>query len=146
MAEQVLQDPAVQSLSSFIGVDGANATLNAGRMLINLKPKAQRDASIDEVVRRMANRPAKVPGIELYLQPVQDLTIEDRVAKTQYQFLLSSPDGERAGPLDHATGGATCGNPKLADVASDQQNQGLQAYVEIDRGAASRPGGDGGGH
>ena len=143
LAEQILKDPAVQSLSSFIGVDGANATLNAGRMLINLKPKEERDAAsrdISAVIRRITEGSGKVPGIALYLQPVQDLTIEDRVAKTQYQFLLSSPDAavlnasttallERLRPL-----------PQLADVASDLQDQGLQAYIEIDRAAASRLG------
>jgi multidrug efflux pump len=140
IAEQVLKDPAVESLSSFIGVDGGNATLNAGRLLINLKPKAQRDASIDEVVRRIGESARRVPGIELYLQPVQDLTIEDRVAKTQYQFLLSSPDGNELDRWTTQLLERLRGNPKLADVASDQQNQGLQAYVEIDRGAASRLG------
>ena len=140
IAEQVLKDPAVESLSSFIGVDGGNATLNAGRLLINLKPKAQRDASIDEVVRRIGESARRVPGIELYLQPVQDLTIEDRVAKTQYQFLLSSPDGTELDRWTTQLLERLRGNPKLADVASDQQNQGLQAYVEIDRGAASRLG------
>ena len=94
MAELVLKDPAVQSLSSFIGIDGGNTTLNAGRLLINLKPKAERDAdsrNIADIIRRITENTRKVPGIELFLQPVQDLTIEDRVAKTQYQFLLSSP-------------------------------------------------------
>ena len=143
LAEQVLRDPAVQSLSSFIGVDGANATLNAGRMLINLKPKEARDADsgdIQAVIRRITVASHNVAGITLYLQPVQDLTIEDRIAKTQYQFLMSSPDAEvltrwTTTLLEHLRQ-----LPQISDVASDQQDQGLQAYVEIDRAAASRLG------
>jgi multidrug efflux pump len=140
LAEQILKDPAVQSLSSFIGVDGANATLNAGRMLINLKPKAERDAAVGEIIRRLVDSSRKVPGIELYMQPVQDLTIEDRIAKTQYQFLLSSPDADTLNTWTSRLLAALRDEPDLADVASDQQNQGLQAYVEIDRAAAGRLG------
>jgi multidrug efflux pump len=138
MAELLLQDPAVQSLSSFIGVDGANATLNAGRMLINLKPKAERDPQardITSVMRRLSDGlRSKVPGMDLYMQPVQDLSIEDRVAKTQYQFLLSSPDGRGCQTSwTHQLVERLRALPKLADVASDLQDQGLQAYVKIDR-------------
>jgi multidrug efflux pump len=138
-----MKDPAVQSLSSFIGVDGSNATLNAGRMLINLKPKDERDAGsrdVGTVMRRLADSARQVPGMALYLQPVQDLTIEDRVAKTQYQFLMSSPDAEA---LSQATGALMARLrqlPQLADVASDLQDQGLQAHVQIDRSAAGRLG------
>ena len=143
LAEQVLKDPAVASLSSFIGVDGANTTLNTGRMLINLKPKEERDAQsrdIAQVMRRLSAASQAVQGIRLYLQPVQDLSIEDRVAKTQYQYLLSSPS------IDDLNFGAARllqrlrALPQLQDVASDLQNQGLQAYVEIDRTAAGRLG------
>ena len=143
MAEHVLQDPAVQSLSSFIGVDGANATLNAGRMLINLKPKAERDAAssdISVVIRRLTESSRAVPGMALYLQPVQDLTIEDRIAKTQYQFLLSSPDAAALTQWTEALLARLRELPQLADVGSDLQEQGLQAYIEIDRAAASRLG------
>jgi multidrug efflux pump len=144
MAELLLQDPAVQSLSSFIGVDGANATLNAGRMLINLKPKAERDPQardITTVMRRLSDGAAgKVPGMALYLQPVQDLSIEDRVAKTQYQFLLSSPDAAALSTWTHQLVERLRTLPQLADVGSDMQEQGLQAYIEIDRSAASRLG------
>ena len=144
MAELLLQDPAVASLSSFIGVDGANATLNAGRMLINLKPKAERDAAardITTVMRRLSDGVAgKVPGMALYLQPVQDLSIEDRVAKTQYQFLLSSPDAAALSTWTHQLVERLRTLPQLADVGSDMQEQGLQAYIEIDRSAASRLG------
>ncbi len=149
LAEQILKDPAVQSLSSFIGVDGANATLNAGRMLINLKPKEERNAAassssasrdISAVIRRITEGSGKVPGIALYLQPVQDLTIEDRVAKTQYQFLLSSPDAAVLNASTTALLERLRTLAQLADVASDLQDQGLQAYIEIDRAAASRLG------
>jgi multidrug efflux pump len=143
MAELVLKDPAVQSLSSFIGIDGGNTTLNAGRMLINLKPKAERDAAskdIASIIRRITENTRKTPGIELFLQPVQDLTIEDRVAKTQYQFLLSSPNIDELNLHTNALLERLRTLPQLADVASDLQDKGLQAYVEIDRAAAGRLG------
>jgi len=140
LADVVLTDPAVASLSSFIGVDGSNATLNSGRMLINLKPKAQRDANASDIIRRLQPKLAKVDGITLYMQPVQDLTIEDRVSRTQYQFTVESVDVQNLGTwvrkltdrLQHA--------PQLADVASDFSDGGLQAYVEFDRSTASRMG------
>jgi multidrug efflux pump len=141
VAAVVLRDPAVDSLSSFIGVDGINSTLNSGRMLINLKPLAERGGvrAID-VIRRLQPKLAAVEGIALYMQPVQDLTIEDRVSRTQYQFSVvdANPDElylwvpklvERLRAI-----------PQLADVASDLQLQGLQSYVEIDRDTASRLG------
>jgi multidrug efflux pump len=141
LAEQILKDPAVQSLSSFIGVDGGNATLNAGRMLINLKPREERKGvTISDIIRRINDSTRSVPGIELFMQPVQDLTIEDRVSKTQYQFLLSSPDGDALGTWTAQLLERLRGLPQLADVASDLQDKGLQAYVEIDRGAAGRLG------
>ena len=143
MAEQILKDPAVASLSSFIGVDGTNTTLNAGRMLINLKPKAERDVesrNISNVIRRITEATRSVPGIELYLQPVQDLTIEDRIAKTQYQFLLSSPNIEELNSWTVQLLERLRTLPQLADVASDLQDNGLQAFVEIDRGTAGRLG------
>jgi multidrug efflux pump len=140
LADVVLTDPAVASLTSFIGVDGSNATLNSGRMLINLKPKSQRDASASDIIRRLQPKLAKVDGITLYMQPVQDLTIEDRVSRTQYQFTVESVDVQNLGVwvrkltdrLQHA--------PQLADVASDFSDGGLQAYVEFDRTTASRLG------
>ncbi len=143
MAEQILKDPAVASLSSFIGVDGANTTLNAGRMLINLKPKGERDVesrNVSNIIRRITEATRAVPGIELFLQPVQDLTIEDRIAKTQYQFLLSSPNIDELNSWTVQLMERLRTLPQLADVASDLQDKGLQAYVEIDRGAAGRLG------
>ena len=140
LAEEILKDSAVQSVSSFIGVDGVNTTLNQGRMLINLQPKAQRDASASAVLQRLATASRKVAGIEVYLQPVQDLTIEDRIAKTQYQFLLSGPNFDELNSNAAALLRRLRGLPQLADVGSDVQDQGLQAFVDIDRVAASRLG------
>ncbi|MBV8618897.1 MAG: MdtB/MuxB family multidrug efflux RND transporter permease subunit [Curvibacter sp.] len=140
LAEQVLKDPAVQSLSSFIGVDGTNATLNAGRMLINLKPRDQRDATASEVIRRLSAQIQAVPGIELYMQPVQDLTIEDRISRTQYQFMMSSPNSDDLANATRSLMARLRQRPELVDVASDLQDQGRQAYVNIDRDAAGRLG------
>jgi multidrug efflux pump len=140
LARAVLEDPAVENLSSFIGVDGINVTLNSGRMLINLKPLEARDASAVEVIRRLQERLKKVEGITLYMQPVQDLTIEDRVSRTQYQFTLEDANPDTLASWTPRLIERLRQVPQLADVASDQQDQGLQAYVEIDRAAASRLG------
>ncbi|RIK98133.1 MAG: multidrug transporter subunit MdtB [Burkholderiales bacterium] len=140
LARAILQDPAVQSLTSFIGVDGANPTLNTGRMLIDLKPLAERDLDAVGVIRRLQRRAADVPGITLYLQPVQDLTIEDRLARTQYQFTVEEPDPQRLALWVPRLVERMRALPQLADVASDLQDSGLQAYVEIDRDAAARTG------
>ena len=136
----ILADPAVASLSSYIGVDGTNPTLNSGRMLINLKPQHDRKEKAIEIIRRLQPKLAAVSGITLYLQPVQDLTIESSVSRTQYQFSVESanPDdltlwvGRLVDRLREL--------PALADVASDLQNEGLQAYLEIDRDSAARLG------
>ncbi|KFF42511.1 MULTISPECIES: MdtB/MuxB family multidrug efflux RND transporter permease subunit [Pseudomonas] len=140
LAKIILADPAVQSLSSYIGVDGDNATLNSGRLLINLKAHGQRDLSAAEVITRLQPQIDKLVGIRLFMQPVQDLTIEDRVSRTQYQFSMSSPDAELlalwSGKLVHALSQ----QPELTDVASDLQDKGLQVYLVIDRDAASRLG------
>ncbi|BBB64998.1 resistance-nodulation-cell division (RND) efflux transporter [Undibacterium sp. YM2] len=138
LASVILTDPAVESVSSFIGVDGANATLNAGRMLIVLKPLNVRVISATQIARRLSELTRKVPGIAIYMQAVQDLTIEDRIAKTQYQFMLSSPDIAELSRSTTALLERLRKLPQLADVASDQQELGLQAYVDIDRDAAGR--------
>ena len=138
IAERVLQDPAVESVSSFIGVDGGNTTLNQGRLQIALKPGRADNATA--VARRITDAAAGEPGIALFLQPVQDLTIEDRVAKTQYQFTLSSPDAAELSRSTAAVLERLRGLKQLVDVASDQQEKGLQAYVDIDRDAAGRLG------
>jgi multidrug efflux pump len=134
----ILQDPAVESLSSFIGVDGTNVTLNSGRMLINLKPLSKRDATATPVIRRLQTKLADVEGITLYMQPVQDLTIEDRVSRTQYQFTVEDTDPEELSALVPKLVERLRQSPLLADVASDLQDNGLQAYVDIDRATASR--------
>nr|WP_315426029.1 MdtB/MuxB family multidrug efflux RND transporter permease subunit [uncultured Albidiferax sp.] len=140
LAEVILQDSAVQSVSSFIGVDGVNTTLNQGRILINLKPKAARDASASAILRRLSDASRKVAGITVYMQPVQDLTIEDRISKTQYQFLLSSPNFDELNSAAAELLARLRTLPQLADVGSDVQDKGLQAYVEIDRIAAGQLG------
>ncbi len=140
LAQAVLKDPAVASLSSFIGVDGTNTTLNSGRMLINLKPLRERGVSASEVIRRLAPRLARVPGISLYLQPVQDLTIEDRVSRTQYQFSVEDANPDELAAWVPKIVERLRRLPQLVDVASDLQDRGLQAYVEIDRNSAGRLG------
>jgi multidrug efflux pump len=139
LAQKILEDPAVESLSSFIGVDGANATLNTGRMLINLKPHGQRPHAT-EVIRRLQQNTAKLVGITLYMQPVQDLTIEDRVSRTQFQFTLDTAKIEELGVWVPRLVDRLRQLPELVDVTSDLQNQGLQAYLDIDRDTAARLG------
>jgi multidrug efflux pump len=140
LAQVILRDPGVESLSSFIGVDGQNITPNSGRMLINLKAHADRDARAIDVMRRLQPELAKVPGITLYMQPVQDLTVEDRVSRTQYQYTLEAADPALLDEWVPKLVERLSALPQLADVASDLQNQGLQAYVEIDRDSAGRLG------
>ncbi len=135
----ILQDPAVDSLSSFIGVDGSNATLNTGRFLINLKPLAERERA-DEVIARLQTAVAEVQGIKLFMQPVQDLTIEDKVSPTQYQISLEDADAEVLRAWVPKLVARLSAAPELADVTSDQQEGGLQAHVEIDRNMAARYG------
>ncbi|PWB33960.1 multidrug transporter subunit MdtB [Pseudomonas sp. SDI] len=136
----ILKDPAVQSLSSYIGVDGDNATLNSGRVLINLKPHGERDLTAAQVISRLQPQLDKLVGIRLFMQPVQDLSIEDRVSRTQYQFSLSSPDAELLALWSGKLSDALQQRAELKDVASDLQDKGLQVYLAIDRDAASRVG------
>jgi multidrug efflux pump len=140
LAKVVLQDPAVESLTSFIGVDGTNTTLNSGRMLINLKPRSERKASATTVIRRLQRKLADVEGIALYMQPVQDLTIETRVSRTQYQFTVEDVDSTELATWVHRLLERLNAVPELADVASDLSDNGLQAYVDFDRTTASRLG------
>ncbi|HEY2345985.1 MAG TPA: efflux RND transporter permease subunit [Xanthomonadaceae bacterium] len=139
LGAEILKDPAVDSLSSFIGVDGTNTTLNSGRFLINLKPHGSRD-DVEAVMGRLQDAAAKLPGITLWLQPVQDLTIEDRVSRTQYQFTLESPNIDDLNTWTPKLVEKLRQQPQLADVASDLQSQGLQAYLAIDRDTAGRLG------
>ncbi|PKF72554.1 multidrug transporter subunit MdtB [Pseudomonas fluvialis] len=140
LSEVILADPAVASLSAYIGVDGDNSTLNSGRLLINLKPHGEREVSAQQVIERLRPALAGVPGIELFLQPVQDLSIEDKVSRTQYQFSLESPDSTLLHEWAPRLLAALQAQPALRDVSNDQQEQGLQVYVEIDRDAAARLG------
>ena len=140
LAEQILQDPAVDNLSSFIGVDGSNATLNSGRFLINLKPQAQRGETASEVIERLRPKLAEVNGIKAFLQPIQDLTLENRISKTQFQFTLQSIDFAELSKWSQKLVEHLQDSTSLQDVASDLQDQGLQAYINIDRATASRLG------
>jgi multidrug efflux pump len=138
LAQVLLQDPAIESLSSFIGIDGANATLNSGRIQINLKPLEERHASAVDIIRRLQPELANVEGIRLFMQPVQDLTVEDRVSRTQFQYSLEHPDAQELSLWAPRFVQKLQALPQLRDVASDDQNLGLQARVVIDRDAASR--------
>ena len=140
LADALLQDPDVDHLTSFIGVDGNNTTLNSGRMQISLKPFEGRKDAVGTVMAHLRERSAHVPGIAAYFQPVQDLSIEDRVSKTQYQFLLSAPDAQILNDASARLLERLKTQPLLSDVASDLQDGGLQAYVQIDREAAGRLG------
>jgi multidrug efflux pump len=140
LARVILQDPAVASLSSFIGVDGSNTTLNSGRVQINLKPHAARKDNVATVIARLQQQLAKVEGITLYLQAVQDLTIETRVARTQYQFTLEDPAAAVLAEWTPKLLSRLQQLPQLREVASDLQDQGLQASIHIDRDSAARLG------
>ncbi|HEX5539893.1 MAG TPA: efflux RND transporter permease subunit, partial [Methylophilaceae bacterium] len=139
LVDVILKNPAVESVSSFIGIDGTNTTLNSGRMLINLKPKAERPG-VAEVMRELQHELADVPGITLYMQAVQDLTIEDRVSRSQYRFIMEDADAKVLARGVNAMVQKLQQSPLLKDVVSDLQNDGLQAYLDIDRDAASRLG------
>jgi multidrug efflux pump len=140
LAKVILQDPAVQSLSSFIGVDGTNTSLNNGRIQINLKPLEDRKVSADNVIRRLQPELSKVKGITLFMQPVQDLTVEDRVSRTQYQYSIEDPNPNELAVWAPRLVEKLQTVPQLRDVASDQQNGGLQASLVIDRDTTSRLG------
>jgi multidrug efflux pump len=140
LAQVVLKDPAVESLSSFIGVDGTNTTLNSGRILINLKPLAIRKVTATEVMKRLQPSLAQVEGITLYMQPVQDLTVEDRVSRTQYQYSLEDPNAEELNTWTTRFVNRLKTLPQLQDVATDQQTGGAQSTLVIDRVTASRLG------
>jgi len=141
LADAVLEDPAVENLSSFIGVDGTNTTLNSGRMLIKLKPHDERDASATEVIRRLQARLAERRfDTRLYMQPVQDLSIEDRASRTQYQFSVESANAAQLADWTGRLVERLRTAPELADVASDLQDRGALAYIDIDRDSAGRLG------
>jgi len=138
LAAAILKDPDVVNLSSFIGVDGTNITLNSGRFLIALKPRAERSLTAAEIVRRIEGEVADVPGISLYMQPVQDLTIDTTVSRTQYQFVLEDADAQEFATWVPKLIQKLDTLPEIADVASDYQNDGLAVYIDIDRATAAR--------
>jgi len=140
LAKIILDDPAVDSLSSFIGVDGTNTTLNSGRIQINLKPLEVRKVGVTDIMQRLQPKLAAVSGIMLYMQPVQDLTVDDRVSRTQYQYTLEDPNADELNTWAPQLLAKLKALPELADVASDQQNSGLRASLVLDRNTASRLG------
>ena len=140
LAKIVLADPAVESLSSFIGADGTNTTTNSGRMSINLKPLNQRKLSASDVIRRLKSKLDQVQGIELFMQPVQNITVDDRVSRTQYQYTLEDPDANELNDWTSRFVGRLKQLPELEDVATDQQTGGLAVSLVIDRVTASRLG------
>ena len=140
IARIILQDKDVESLSSFIGVDGTNTTPNAGRIQINLKPRDERNDDASAIIRRLEPQLAKVEGINLYMQPVQDLTVEDRVSRTEFQYSIEDADAQELAQWTPKLVEKLRTLPALTDIATDQLNNGLQAYVSIDRDTASRLG------
>ncbi len=134
----ILKDPAVESLSSFIGIDGTNTTLNSGRILINLKPLDEREISASEVIRRLQPELARVPGITLFMQPVQDITVEDRVSRTQFQYTLEDPNSDELYAFAPRMLEKLRESPLLRDVASDQEVGGLCTRLVFDRNTAYR--------
>jgi len=140
LAKVILADPAVESLSSFIGADGTNTTLNSGRLSINLKPLSDRNLSAANLVRRLQSSLQKVQGISLYMQPVQNITVDDRVSRTQYQYTLEDPDANELNDWSNRFVAKLQSLPELEDVATDQQTGGLAVSLIIDRVTASRLG------
>ena len=140
LAKVILADPAVESLSSFIGADGTNTTTNSGRMSINLKPLDQRNLSASDVIRRLKSKLDQVQGIELFMQPVQNITVDDRVSRTQYQYTLEDPDANELNDWTNRFVSRLKQLPELEDVATDQQTGGLAVALVIDRVTASRLG------
>jgi multidrug efflux pump len=140
LVDIILQDPAVQSISSFIGVDGTNTTLNSGRIQINLKPLAQRKVSATDIMARLQPKLDAVSGIALYMQPVQDLTVDDRVSRTQYQYTLEDVNADELNEWTPKLLARLQTLPQLADVATDQENSGRRALITLDRDTASRLG------
>jgi multidrug efflux pump len=140
VAKIILQDPAVESLSSFIGADGTNTTTNSGRMSINLKPLEQRDLSASDVIRRLQSKLKDVQDIQIFMQPVQNITVDDRVSRTQYQYTLEDPDSNELNDWTERFVAKLKQLPELEDVATDQQMGGLAVSLVIDRATAARLG------
>ncbi len=140
LTKVILSDPAVESISSFIGADGTNVTLNSGRMSINLKPLDQRKISASNLIRRLSSKVSQVQGIQLFMEPVQNITVDDRVSRTQYQYALEDPDANELNDWTNRFVDRLKHLPELEDVATDQQPGGLAVFLSIDRVTASRLG------
>ncbi len=140
VAAEILRDPAVESLSSFIGIDGQNVSMNTGRMQITLKPRDERDETAQEVMRRLGPKLTDMDGTTLYMQPAQDLTVDARQSRTQYQYTLEDADAKVLAKFAPRFVDALRARPELADVSSDQSNDGLRLQVDIDRATAARLG------
>ena len=140
VVEKLIDDPAVENIASFVGIDGSNATLNTGRLQITLKPLDQRDSRIDEIIPRLQARVASIAGITLYLQPTQDLTIDTQVSRTQYQFTLQATSLDELAYWVPKLSQALQESPELTDISSDWQADGMMAYINVDRDSASRLG------
>jgi multidrug efflux pump len=140
VVQEILKDPAVESLSSFVGVDQTNETLNNGRVLINLKPLDSREQNADAVIKRLQPKLNQIAGITMYMQPVQDITVEDRISRTQFQYTLEDPNVTELNEWAPKMLAALQKLPELRDVASDQQALGLRAQLMFDRETASRLG------
>ena len=140
LARVILQDPDVESVSSFIGIDGTNTTLNSGRIQINLKDRETRTTSATEIIQRLSGKVSQVDGIQCYLQPLQDLTVDDRVSRTQYQYTLEDANADELAVWTTRMVDKFKTIPVMTDVASDEQLSGLQAELVIDRDTASRLG------
>src|SRR6202008_1553678 len=140
LAQVILKDSAVDSLSSFIGIDGVNTTPNSRRVQINLKPRSQRKETAPDIIRRLQPKLADITGIALYMQPVQALTVEDRVSRTQFQYSIEDADAQELAQWTPKLVAKLQTLPALRDVATDQLNNGLKTNVTIDRDTASRLG------
>lgn len=140
LTRAVLQDPAVANISSFIGIDGTNMTNNSGRLLITLKPLAERKVSASDVILRLQQQAAQVPGINLFMQPVQDLTIDDRISRTQYQYSIGATTMSEVTRWSQLLLAQLQNSPALRSITSDQQTAGLQTFIDIDRDTAGRLG------
>src|SRR4029078_4120642 len=138
LSDAILSDPDVESLTSFVGVDGTNPTLNSGRMLINLKPRDERSATASQIIRRLQRETRSLEGIPLYMQPSQDLTIDSTVSRTQYQFVLESPNPDDFNVWVPRLMDRMAQIPEITDVATELQNKGLAMFIRIDRDAAAR--------
>ncbi len=140
LTEIILADPAIDNLTSFIGIDGANITQNTGRIQMVLKPLNSRKESVSEIIQRLQLQLQQVPGITLYMQPLQDITIDDRVSRTQYQYTITAPNLKDVSYWTEELIKGMQTLPSIRDVASDLENKGLQTYIEFDRDTASRLG------